>query len=71
MGLAKAEGILGYRIQVEVHRRQNEEEGRTKQVYSGLQSEIHFDSIGVKVNLADVYKRVRFSENILEMERER
>jgi hypothetical protein len=45
-------------------------EDRTKQVYRNLQSEIHFDSIGVKVNLADIYKRVRGSENILEMERE-
>jgi Uma2 family endonuclease len=63
--------ISQYYIQVEVYRRQNVGEDWTKQVYSGLQSEIHFDSIGVKVSLADIYKRVRFSENILEMERER
>lgn len=58
------------RIQVEVYRRQNAGEDWTKQIYSGLQSEIHFDSIGVKVSLADIYRRVRFSENILEIERE-
>jgi len=62
--------VSQYHVQVEVYRRQNAGEDWTKQVYSGLQSEIHFDSIEVKINLADIYKRVRFSENILEMERE-
>jgi hypothetical protein len=38
--------------------------------YSNLHSEIHFASIGVKVSLADIYKRGRFSENLLEIERE-
>jgi hypothetical protein len=41
-----------------------------KLTYSDLQSEIHFDSIRIKISLADIYRRVRFSENILEMERE-
>ncbi|MGH9755623.1 MAG: Uma2 family endonuclease [Blastocatellia bacterium] len=62
--------ISQYRVQVEVYQRQNEREDWTKQIYSDLQSEIHFDSIGVKISLADIYRRVRFSENVLEMERE-
>ena len=35
-----------------------------------MQSEIHFDSIGVEVSLAGIYRRVGFSENILEVEGE-
>jgi Uma2 family endonuclease len=57
-------------VQVEVHRRQNAGEDWTKQTYSDLQSEIRFDSIGITISLADIYRRVRFSENVLEMERE-
>jgi hypothetical protein len=58
------------RVQVEVYSRQNASEDWTKQTYSNLHSEIHFASIGIKVGLADIYKRVRFSENLLEIERE-
>ncbi len=62
--------ISQYRVQVEVYRHQNTGEDWAKQVYSDLQSQVHFDSIGVSVSLADIYRRVRFSENILEIERE-
>lgn len=60
--------VSQYHVQIEVYRRQNAGEDWTKQTYSDLQSEIHFDSIGVAVSLADIYRRVRFSENALEME---
>lgn len=59
-----------FNVQVEVYRRQNAGEDWTKQIYSDLQSEIHFDSIGVAVSVAEIYRRVRFPENILEAERE-
>ena len=62
--------ISQYRVQVEVYRHQNAGEEWSKQVYSDLQSQVRFDSIGVSVSLADIYRRVRFSENILEIERE-
>lgn len=62
--------ISQFNVQVEVYRRQNAGEDWTKQTYSDLQSEIRFDSIGVTVSVADIYRRVRFSENISEMERE-
>lgn len=60
--------VSQFNVQVEVYRRQSAGEDWTKQIYSDLQSDIHFDSIGVKVSLADIYRRVRFSENIPEME---
>jgi len=62
--------VSQHRVQVEVYRHQTAGEEWSKQVYSDLQSQVHFDSIGVRVNLADIYRRVRFSENILEIERE-
>ncbi len=57
-------------VQIEIYQRQEAGENWTKLKYSDLQSEIHFDSIRIKISLADIYRRVRFSENILEMERE-
>lgn len=57
-------------VQLEVYRRQNAGEDWTKRIYRDLQSEIHFDSIGVEVILADIYRGVRFSENISDAERE-
>jgi len=62
--------ISQYHVRAEVYRRQNAGEDWTKQIYNNLQSEIHFDSIGLKVSLADIYRRVRFTENTLELERE-
>jgi len=62
--------VSQFHVQVEVYSRQNTGEDWTKQSYNNLQSGIHFDSIGVKISLADIYRRVRFSESILEMERE-
>jgi len=62
--------ISQFNVQVEVYRRQNAGEDWTKRIYSDLQSEIRFDSIGFTVNLADIYRRVRFSGNILEVEPE-
>ncbi len=62
--------ISRYRVQVEVYRHQNAGEDWSKQTYTDLQSKVHFDSIGVTINLADIYRRVRFSENTIEIERE-
>ncbi len=62
--------VSQHRVQVEVYRHQTAGEEWSKQVYSDLQSQVRFDSIGASVNLADIYRRVRFSENILEIERE-
>jgi Uma2 family endonuclease len=62
--------VSQYRVQVEVYRHQTAGEEWSKQVYSDLQSQVHFDSIGARVSLAEIYRRVRFSENILELERE-
>ena len=62
--------VSQHRVQVEVYRHQNAGEEWSKQVYSDLQSQVHFDSIGARVSLAEIYRRVRFSENILEIERE-
>ncbi|MGH9835503.1 MAG: Uma2 family endonuclease [Blastocatellia bacterium] len=62
--------VSQHRVQVEVYRHQTAGEEWSKQVYSDLQSQVHFDSIGASVSLTDIYRRVRFSENILERERE-
>jgi Uma2 family endonuclease len=62
--------ISRYQVQADIYQRQEAVEDWTKQTYSDLQSQIRFDSIGVEISLADIYKRVRFSENISEMERE-
>jgi Uma2 family endonuclease len=62
--------VSQYHVQVEIYRRQSTGEDWTKQTYSDLQSEMRFDSIGVAVSLEDIYRRVRFSENVIEMESE-
>ncbi len=71
--------VSQHRVQVEIYRHQTAGEEWSKQVYSDLQSQVHFDSIGASVTfdsigasvtLAEIYRRVRFSENILEIERE-
>jgi Uma2 family endonuclease len=62
--------VSQHRVQVEVYRHQTAGEEWSKQVYSDLQSQVRFDSIGASVSLAEIYRRVRFSENILELERE-
>ncbi|MGE0127279.1 MAG: Uma2 family endonuclease [Blastocatellales bacterium] len=62
--------VSQFNVQVEVYRRQNAGEDWTKQIYRDLQSRIHFDSIGAEVSVADIYRRVKFSENILEVGRE-
>ncbi len=62
--------ISQYSIQVEVYRRHNASEDWVKQTYTDLQSQVRFDSIGLSVGLADIYRRVRFSQNTEEAERE-
>jgi Uma2 family endonuclease len=62
--------VSQHRVQVEVYRHQTAGEEWSKRIYSDLQSIVHFDSIGARVSLAEIYRRVRFSENTLEIERE-
>jgi Uma2 family endonuclease len=61
--------ISQYSVQVEVYGHKQAGEDWSRQVYTDLQSKVHFDSIGLSVNLSDIYKRVRFSDNEEETDR--
>ena len=50
------------RMRVEIYRRSQPGEDWRGEIYGGAEKEALFESVGAKVKLADIYKRVRFSE---------
>ena len=56
------------RVAIEVYRREQVDEQWQVQIYTNLQDEISFASIGVQVKVADIYRRVKIAAVTPEVE---